>query len=87
MQVLYLHGFASSPQSSKATFLARKFTERGVRMIVPDLNQPDFSTLTVTRMLQQVQHALASGDGPFAVVGSSLGSCCSRPRSISMGSA
>jgi pimeloyl-ACP methyl ester carboxylesterase len=73
MQVLYLHGFASSPQSSKATFLSRKFAERGVRMIVPDLNQPDFSTLTVTRMLQQVQDALASADGPLAVVGSSLG--------------
>ena len=38
MQVLYLHGFASSPQSSKATFLSRKFTERGIRVIVPDLN-------------------------------------------------
>jgi pimeloyl-ACP methyl ester carboxylesterase len=73
MQVLYLHGFASSPHSSKATFLARKFAERGVRVIVPDLNQPDFSTLTVTRMLQQVQQALASGNGPFVIVGSSLG--------------
>ena len=73
MQVLYLHGFASSPQSSKATFLSRKFAERGVRMLVPDLNQPDFSTLTVTRMLQQVEHALASAPGPFVVVGSSLG--------------
>ena len=54
MQVLYLHGFASSPQSSKATFLARKFAERGIQVIVPDLNEPNFSTLTVTRMLQQV---------------------------------
>ncbi len=73
MQVLYLHGFASSPQSSKATFLARKFAERGTRMIVPDLNEPDFSTLTVTRMLQQVERALATAEGPFVVVGSSLG--------------
>ena len=73
MQVLYLHGFASSPQSSKATFLSRKFAERGIQMFVPDLNEPDFSTLTVTRMLQQVQNALASAEGPFVVVGSSLG--------------
>src|SRR4030095_9636709 len=73
MQVLYLHGFASSPQSSKATFLSRKFTERGLRVIVPDLTEPDFSTLTVTRMLQQVEKALASSEGPFVVVGSSLG--------------
>lgn len=73
MQVLYLHGFASSPQSSKATFLSRKFAEHGIRMIVPDLNGPDFSTLTVSRMLQQVQTALATAEGPFIVVGSSLG--------------
>lgn len=73
MQVLYLHGFASSPQSSKATFLSRKFAERGIRMLVPDLNEPDFSTLTVTRMLQQVETALASAQGQFVVVGSSLG--------------
>jgi uncharacterized protein len=73
MQVLYLHGFASSPQSSKATFLSRKFTERGIRVIVPDLNEPDFSTLTVTRMLQQVEQDLATVEGPIVVVGSSLG--------------
>ena len=73
MQVLYLHGFASSPQSSKATFLSRKFAERGVRMVVPDLNEPDFSTLTVTRMLQQVDEALAASDQPVVLVGSSLG--------------
>ena len=73
MQVLYLHGFASSPHSSKATFLSRKFAERGIRTIVPDLNEPSFSTLTITRMLQQVASALARVDGPFVVVGSSLG--------------
>jgi len=73
MQVLYLHGFASSPQSSKATFFSNKFAERGVRMIVPDLNAPDFSTLTVTRMLQQAENVTASTDGPLVVVGSSLG--------------
>jgi uncharacterized protein len=73
MQVLYLHGFASSPQSSKATFLSRKFAEHGIRMLVPDLNEPDFSTLTVTRMLQQVESAVAGAQGPFVVVGSSLG--------------
>ena len=54
MQVLYLHGFASSPQSSKATFFSTRLAERGIEMMVPDLNQPDFSTLTVSRMLEQV---------------------------------
>jgi pimeloyl-ACP methyl ester carboxylesterase len=73
MQVLYLHGFASSPESSKATFLSRKFAERGVSMVVPDLNSPDFSTLTVTRMLQQLREVLATHGEPFVVIGSSLG--------------
>src|SRR3954462_13425657 len=73
MQVLYLHGFASSPESSKAAFFSRKFAERGISTIVPDLNAPDFSTLTVTRMLQQVRDALALHGEPFVVVGSSLG--------------
>lgn len=73
MQVLYLHGFASSPQSSKAMFLAGKFAESGVEMVVPDLNEPDFSTLTVTRMLQQVDKALAASQDQFVIVGSSLG--------------
>ncbi len=73
MQVLYLHGFASSPDSSKATFLSRKFAERGISTIVPDLNAPDFSTLTVTRMLQQVREVVATLGEPFVVIGSSLG--------------
>ena len=73
MQVLYLHGFASSPQSSKAAFFSRKFAERDVQMMVPDLNEPDFSTLTVSRMLQQVQEAVSASAEPLAVIGSSLG--------------
>ena len=73
MQVLYLHGFASSPESSKAAFFSRKFAERGISTIVPDLNAPDFSTLTVTRMLQQVRDVLAARGEPFVVIGSSLG--------------
>lgn len=73
MQVLYLHGFASSPQSSKATFLANKMASRGIAMMVPDLNRPDFSTLTVSRMLEQVTELVAGSTGPLSVVGSSLG--------------
>ena len=74
IQVLYLHGFASSPQSSKATYLAGRFAERGIPVQIPDLNLPDFSTLTVSRMLDQANDALdRMSASPVVVVGSSLG--------------
>ena len=74
MQVFYLHGFASSPDSSKATYFSSRLAARGVRMECPDLNQPDFSTLTVSRMLQQVEDRIrALPPGDVTLIGSSLG--------------
>jgi len=74
MHVLYLHGFASSGQSSKAAFFAARLAPRGVRLQAPDLNEPDFSTLTISRMVAQVGAAIdATGKGPVALIGSSLG--------------
>jgi pimeloyl-ACP methyl ester carboxylesterase len=72
--VVYLHGFASSPQSSKATRFAAELARRGVGFSCPDFNQPAFETLTVTRMLDQTREAVeAAGPGPVALIGSSLG--------------
>lgn len=73
MRVLYLHGFASSPQSSKARFFAKKLADTGVAFDAPDLNEPHFSTLTVTRMLKQAGAVIDAHSDPVAVVGSSLG--------------
>jgi uncharacterized protein len=73
MRVVYLHGFASSPKSSKASFFASKLAAFGVTLETPDLNEPDFSTLTVTRMLSQIGGAIEQGDEPVALIGSSLG--------------
>lgn len=74
VRVFYLHGFASSPQSSKATFFAERFKAHGIRMECPDLNEPDFSTLTVSRMLQQVEKRIAAiPPADVVLVGSSLG--------------
>ena len=74
MVVIYLHGFASSPESSKATFLAERFAAAGVKFLCPDLNQPAFSTLTVSRMLQQVEKRISSlPPGEIVLMGSSLG--------------
>ena len=73
MRVVYLHGFASSARSTKATFFAEKLTSKGIEMLVPDLNQPDFSTLTVTRMLKQAGDVIDAAGDPVALIGSSLG--------------
>jgi hypothetical protein len=72
--LFYLHGFASSPRSGKASFLARRLADRGQTLHCPDLNEPDFSTLTVTRMLGQVEKQIQGlPPGPVALIGSSLG--------------
>lgn len=72
--VVYLHGFASSPDSSKAAWFRRELAARGVGFSCPDFNEPSFETLTVTRMLEQTRAAIeAAGSGPVALVGSSLG--------------
>jgi uncharacterized protein len=74
MHVVYLHGFASSPQSSKAQFLAERFAARGVKYLCPDFNLPDFSTLTVSRMLAQLEEQILTlPPGNVVLIGSSLG--------------
>jgi uncharacterized protein len=73
MLVLYLHGFASSSQSSKATYLGERLRACGVDFAAPDLNLPDFTTLTVTRMLEQTGDLMDRATGPITLIGSSLG--------------
>ena len=71
MRHLWLHGFASGPTSSKGQFVRERLRERGIELSIPDLNEPAFFDLTVTRMLERID-GLA---GPDRVVlfGSSLG--------------
>lgn len=71
---IYLHGFASSAQSSKAQYFRERFSEVGVTLHTPDFNTPDFESLTVTRMIGQIDALLQSlPEGPVALLGSSLG--------------
>jgi uncharacterized protein len=71
---IYLHGFASSPASSKATWFERELTRVGVGYACPDFNLPSFESLTVTRMIEQTLTAVDAADaGPVALIGSSLG--------------
>jgi uncharacterized protein len=74
MRVFYLHGFGSSAKSSKAAFFASRFAREGVDLQTPDFNDPDFSTLTVSRMIGQVCARIAERTGDRVVlIGSSLG--------------
>jgi pimeloyl-ACP methyl ester carboxylesterase len=74
MHIFYLHGFASSPQSTKAQFFSERLAARGVKLHCPDFNQPDFATLTVSRMLKQMERRIeALPPGDVILIGSSLG--------------
>jgi hypothetical protein len=86
MRVVYLHGFASSPQSGKAQFFLRRFTERGVAVEIPQLDAGDFEHLTITGQLAIVDRTVAKT--PSILMGSSLGGYLSalyaarHPRSV-----
>jgi uncharacterized protein len=73
LMVIYLHGFASSGRSGKASYLAERLRAAGVDFHAPDLNLPDFSTLTVTRMLDQTRALIETATAPVTLIGSSLG--------------
>lgn len=71
---IYLHGFASSPESSKAVRIADALRPMGITTVIPDLNLPSFRTLTVTRMIEQAEALIdAAPPGPVVLIGSSLG--------------
>lgn len=67
----YLHGFASSPYSTKAQFIYSRFASTNTFLEIPDLNQDNFSNLTLTRQIHQVSSLLPLTD--TTIIGSSLG--------------
>lgn len=73
-QWLYLHGFASSPRSTKAQAFVRWGEERGVTIDALDLRAPSLEHLRLSAILDRVRSAI--GPDPRArvvLVGSSLG--------------
>jgi len=71
VRIVYLHGFASSPQSGKAQFFAAQFAQRGIPVEIPQLDQGDFPNLTITGQLAVIDRAVAGR--PAILMGSSLG--------------
>jgi hypothetical protein len=73
-QFIYLHGFASSPQSQKATAFKKRFSELGLPLTVPDLEGGDFKHLTISRQIRIINYTLdAFPDAACALIGSSMG--------------
>lgn len=75
---VYLHGFASGPESNKARFFREKLQGLGVPVEIPDLNEgaEGFRGLTISRSLLQVQEILDRTDADrrgAVLIGSSLG--------------
>lgn len=71
--IVYLHGFASSPNSNKANHIIKFFKNKDIKISVPDLNCGDFSNVTITKMLSVISKELSELNEEFIIVGSSLG--------------
>jgi uncharacterized protein len=70
-RILYLHGFASGPLSSKARFFRDRFDELSVPLEILDLAEGDFEHLTISGQLRVIDRAAAGH--PVTLIGSSLG--------------
>jgi len=70
-RVLYLHGFASAPSSSKARSFREHLEGVGASVEIPDLASGDFEHLTITAQLGVIERC-AKGQ-PVCLVGSSMG--------------
>ncbi len=73
--IVYLHGFASGPSSTKGVALERRFAAAGVPFARVDLTPGDdgFERSTPASMLAIAEAELSRRPGPHAVIGSSLG--------------
>lgn len=70
-RVVYLHGFASSPKSSKAQFFKQRLNEQGIDVEIPRLDRGNFEALTITNQLSVIEETIANR--PAILFGSSLG--------------
>lgn len=70
-RIVYLHGFASGPSSSKARYFRQRLAAEGFSVAVPDLSEGNFGGLTLSGQLRVI--GSAAGGGNAALIGSSMG--------------
>jgi uncharacterized protein len=70
--VLYLHGFASSPEGRKVVALREILGRHGLEVIAPDLNLPSFRWLDFDAMVRSSARETKRHE-PSVIIGSSLG--------------
>jgi len=73
MDLVYLHGFSSSPGGNKGTYTRRWAEAHGIAFHAPDLNLPTFETLTLSAQVAAVEALLRALPEPPVLIGSSLG--------------
>lgn len=70
---LYLHGFASGPESFKGRSLAARWEPRGLRLERLDLRRPSLELLRLSAMMTCVRDAIGGERDRAVLLGSSLG--------------
>lgn len=74
LDIIYLHGFASSPGSKKAAAFKKRFSQLSMPLIIPDLQEGNFETLTISSQVSVVEKIMSGRAGRrFAIIGSSMG--------------
>lgn len=70
---LYLHGFASGPESSKGVALAAHYARQGIHLERLNLRQPSMERLRLSAMMKTVRDAIGGESDRAVVFGSSMG--------------
>jgi uncharacterized protein len=73
VRYLYLHGFASGPNSKKGVAFAEHFAAKGIEIERLDLRVPSFEHLRLSAMIDEARAAIGGPDERAIVLGSSLG--------------
>lgn len=72
-RILYLHGFASGPESRKGLAVAEHLARRSAHVERLDLRVPAPDALSVVAMIERAHRAIGGKDDRAILIGSSLG--------------